>query len=314
MQTRRIAGTDLEWSRLGLGCWAMGGEYWGDDIDDNQSIRAIHAAEDRGINWVDTAPLYGKGHADEVLAKALRGRKMAIATKVGVRWDGEHAESDLTPKHLESDVNGSLRRLGLTHIDLLQVHWPCQKNTPLEESFGALEAIVKSGKVRYLGVSNYDAESLRVIAGITSIVSLQTPYSMLRREFEAELQPTCSDLGLSTLAYEPLCRGLLTGKYREKPSFPPSDLRYRDERFSGPAFFHAQRICGDLRRVGERVNAPLAALALGWALQRCDFVIAGAKREEQVQQNASISSLLDREKLWTIVDKILAIHGGVPRL
>ena len=314
MRTQNVIGTDLRWSRIGLGCWAMGGEYWGDDVNDKDSLATIAAAVDTGINWVDTAPLYGKGHSDILLAKALKGRDISIATKVGVRWDTDHAISDLSANHLRSDVEASLRRLGRDHIDLLQVHWPCDANTPLEESFGVLDALVKEGHVRYLGVCNYPADALKSIRQITPIVSLQTPYSMLRREFEATLMPACKALELSSLAYEPLCRGLLTGKYSQRPHFAESDLRSRDERFSGPGFFHAQRILSDLKRVATRGQAPLSALSLGWALQRCDFVIAGAKRPEQIVENASAYQLIDREKIGSVIDRILAIHGGVPRI
>jgi len=292
----------------------MGGEYWGDDVVESDSVAAIRAALDAGINWVDTAPLYGKGFSDTLIGRELKGSDVEVATKVGIRWDGEHAESDLSAEHIRSDVEASLKRLNRDQIDLLQVHWPCKNNTPLEESFGALASLVKEGKVRYLGVCNYDAERLRKIRDITPIVSLQTPYSMLRREFEAELKPTCDELELSTLAYEPLCRGLLTGKYREMPLFPPSDLRSRDDRFKGAGFLHAQRVLADLRRVGHRVGLSPAVLALGWALQRCDFVIAGAKRAHQVRENALATESLEHKTLWSVVDRILGIHGGVPRL
>ena len=313
MEYRTLIGTDLKWSRIGLGCWAMGGKYWGDDVVEADSVAAIHAAVEAGINWVDTAPLYGEGFSDSLVARELKGKDVSIATKIGVRWDGEHARSDLHPNHLRNDLEAILKRLKREQIDLLQVHWPCQENTPLEESFGTLGQFVQAGKVRYLGVCNYDAVRLKTIRRITPIVSLQTPYSMLRREFEAQLQPTCSELGLSSLAYEPLCRGLLTGKFTHRPTFPDSDLRARDERFSGPGFSHAQRIVADLKRVGQKVNLTPAALALGWALQRCDFVIAGAKRPEQVLENATGTTALTQKTLWAVVDKILGIHGGIPR-
>ena len=314
MDTRHIPGTDLHWSCIGLGCWAMGGEYWGNDSTDQDATTAIEAAIEQGINWVDTAPLYGKGHADTLIAKALRHQTVAIATKVGVRWDGQHAQSDLSSSHIQSDVENSLKRLGRDHIDLLQVHWPCQSHTPLEESFSTLNTLVDQGKVRYLGVCNYDAASLKQIRDIAPIVSLQTPYSMIRREFESDLKPTCHSLGLASLAYEPLCRGLLTGKYQKRPSFGPEDLRSRDERFTGPGFYHIQRIVNDLRRIATRLDIPVSALSLGWALQRCDFVIAGAKRASQVHENILFSGHLERQKVWQIVDQVLAIHGGVPRL
>ena len=245
MQTRALPGTDLSVSIIGFGGWAMGRTYWGDDVDDADSIAAVRLALDLGVNWFDTAPLYGEGHADEVLARALGNERhrddIIIATKVGVRIRGQHghAQCDLSPGHIRADVDASLTRLGVERIDLLQVHWPCELGTPLEESFGALDALRRSGKVRHLGVCNYDAASLARIRDIAPIVSLQTPLSLLRREYEGELAPACARLGLGVLAYEPLCRGLLTGKYLRPHSFPASDMRSRDDRFSGSRFAHS---------------------------------------------------------------------------
>lgn len=315
MKRRILPGTEDSLSVVGFGCWAMGKTWWGDDVEDAVSIRAVHAALDAGINWFDTAPLYGHGHADQVLAKALAGREAFIATKVGVRWDGEHAQSDLRPQRLRADLEASLTRLDRDHIDLLQVHWPCDLDTPLEESFPELAKLQQEGLIRHLGVCNYDAKRLHQIRKITPIVSLQTPWSMVRREFEETLHPACATLGLGVLAYEPLCRGLLTGKYRSRPHFPDTDQRSWDERFQGPAFFHVQRLLRDLDSVSKRSGLPLSSLALGWLCSRSPrvFAIAGAKRPEQVWENVQFSEQLHRKKLWEIVDKILGIIGGTPR-
>ena len=317
MEKRAIPGTDLNLSAIGMGCWAMGGKWWGDDVRDDESIAAVHAALDEGINWFDTAPLYGHGHADTVLRKALGKRihEVIVATKVGVRIDGEHAESDLSPAYIVEDTEHSLERLGVECIDLLQVHWPCESNTPLGETLDALDGLRQSGKIRWYGLCNYEAQELREARGRKGMVTLQTPYSLLRREFEGSLRDVCTvEPSIGVVAYEPLCRGLLTGKFKHLPRFPETDLRSRDERFQGGRFHHARRLVDDLAKAADRLNVPTAALAVGWVAAQPGIpsAIVGAKRPEQVRDNASAARLLGRAKVWSVVDRIASIHGGWP--
>jgi aryl-alcohol dehydrogenase-like predicted oxidoreductase len=318
VKTRRLPGTDLDLSVVGFGCWAIGKTWWGDDVDDATSIAAVRRALDLGVNWFDTAPIYGWGHADETLVAALGDRKrdVVIATKVGVtRGADGHAHSLLTPDSLRTDLEASLARLGVETIALVQVHWPCESRTPLETTFAALDGLRREGKFRYLGVCNYDAATIERIAAITPIVSLQMGYSLLRREFETHERRTCAKLGIGMLAYEPLCRGLLTGKYAHVPSFPETDLRARDDRFQGRRFLHGQRLAADLSRVAAKVGVPTAAVAVGWVASRpgVTAVIAGAKRPEQVEQNVRAAEIVDKAKVWEIVDRISALHGGTFR-
>ncbi len=321
MKLRRLAGTDLELSVVGVGCWAMGGLWWGDDVRDEDSIAAVRRALDLGINWFDTAPLYGHGHADEILVRALgsRLRDVVVATKVGVRWDGEgmHARSDLTPAHVRADIESSLQRLGLERLDLVQVHWPCELGTPIGDTLAELYRLRDEGKVRYIGLCNYNAATLRQAATAGGIDTLQTPYSMLRREFEAELQPLVLDFPgrnepLSTLAYEPLCRGLLTGKFNATSRFAESDLRARDDRFQGSRMLRALTIVSRLQLLAKRHGATLPALAIAWALRQpgITLAIAGAKRPEQVEANAHAAEWLDHETMWADVDRIVGSFRG----
>ncbi len=326
MQKRKLAGTELDLSVVGFGCWAMGGLWWGDDVRDADSEAAVQRALDLGINWFDTAPLYGHGHADEVLVRALgdRKREVIIATKVGVRWDGEgaHARSDLTADHIRSDVEASLRRLGLERIDLLQIHWPCQLDTPLEETLGALEDLRRAGKIRYVGLCNYSAAQLQHAAALAPIDSLQTPYSMLRREYESELLGACAGLPagpgqagtrpLGVLAYEPLCRGLLTGKFAATARFPESDLRGRDDRFQGSRFLKALTIVSRLQLLGKRLGTPVGPLAIAWVLRQPGLTaaIVGAKRPEQIAESATAAALLDRDLPWDEIDRIVGSYRG----
>jgi aryl-alcohol dehydrogenase-like predicted oxidoreductase len=322
MKRRTIPGTDLELSVIGMGCWAVGGLWWGDDVRDEVSEKAISAAIDHGINWFDTAPLYGRNHADEVLVKALgpRIKDVIVATKVGIRWDNEmvHAQSDLHAEHIRSDTEASLKRLGVDRIDLLQVHWPCEFGAPLEESLGTLVDLQSEGKIRHFGLCNYNADTLARACEIApQLVTLQTAYSLVRREYEHGIRDACigpdpAKPRLGVLAYEALCRGLLTGKFQAPRDFPESDLRARDDRFRGPRFQRAIGLVRMLQQAAAKFGTTPGNLAIGWVANRpgVTAVIVGAKTPEQVAQNAAAAALLDRPAIWPIMDKVAASYRG----
>lgn len=317
MLQKRINGTTLDVSILGLGCWAFGGQHWGDDVRDEDAIATIHAALELGINLFDTAPLYGEGHADRLLVRALgpRIREVVVATKVGVRPHGRdgHAESDLRPAHIREDTEASLRRLGVERIDLLQVHWPCEVGTPLDDTLDALDRLVESGKIRHYGLCNYDAAALRDARARHPVATLQTPYSLLRREAEGALASAGTALGVGLIAYEPLCRGLLSGKLLRAPArFPASDMRSRDDRFQGAWLRHNLALVADLDRAATKLGVPTAALALGWVMSRpwVSATLVGAKRPAQLRESAQALRLLGSAKVWSVVERIAAIHGG----
>ena len=310
MKYRTLPRTDLQLSAIGLGCWAIGGKWWGDDVDDSASIATIHAALDHGINWFDTAPLYGHGHAEEVLVDALGSKRhdVIIATKVGVRWRNQphdHAHSDLSPDHIIEDCECILRRLRLDTIPLLQLHWPCEGGTPLEATLEALMALREVGKIRYFGLCNYAARGVETAMDYApeGLASLQSPYSMLRREFEFSIRESVCPDGeqrVGMLAYETLCRGLLTGKFASLPRFPATDLRQRDDRFREPLWSRSQSLIGALRVVGSKLNVPPAALAVAWVLrqQGVSVAIVGAKRPAQLAETVRALELLERKKVW----------------
>lgn len=317
MRRTSLPGTGLELSVIGFGCWAIGGQYWGDDWSDADSANAVAAALECGINWFDTAPLYGEGHADEVLVAALADRKhnVTIATKVGARIDPDigHAISDLTPAHVAADCEASLRRLGVDVIDLLQVHWPCNLDTPLEATLDALMELQHRQLVRHIGLCNYGADALRTARDYAPIVTLQTPYSMVRREFEAQLQDVCAPPEddaptMGVLAYETLCRGLLTGKFGERPpAFAPSDMRSHDQRFSGRPYHQIHQLNRAIKVLADKLNVPHAALAPGWVLSRrgVTHAIVGAKRPAQIMQTARAADLIDKTRVWSALDKYI---------
>jgi aryl-alcohol dehydrogenase-like predicted oxidoreductase len=305
-------------SVVGFGCWAAGKKWWGNDVDDELSVAAIHTALDVGINWFDTAPLYGHGHADEILRRALgtRAKDVIIASKCGVRWDGpgEHAQSDLRPDHVRWDVEESLHRLGVDTIDLMQVHWPCELGTPIEDTLGTLEDLQDEGKIRHFGVCNYNAEGLETaLAASARLVSLQCGYSMIRREFEHGPRPICLEADVGVLAYEPLGRGLLTGKFRGFPlHFPETDLRLRDARFHGERYLRIRTLVHDLTVIAHRARTSPAALAIGWVCTRPGVTAAifGAKSPEQVLQNVQAVNLLEKRKLWDFLDPVVDTYRG----
>lgn len=312
------AAPHLRLSRIGLGCWTVSGRWWGPDQDDARAIRTIHAALDAGITWVDTAPLYGDGHGDALVKRALSGRPdVIVATKVGVRRTGEHARSALDAAHLRADTEASLRRLGRGVIDLLQVHWPCEEGTPLSETVGALQGLQSAGLIRAWGLCNYDQQGIVEATALGPVATLQAPFSLLRREAEAALLPAAAAAHppVAVLAYETLARGLLSGRWRAPPRFSGDDLRQRDPRYQGAPFWAARDLLDDLERVSAKVGCPLPALAVGWALQRpgVSGVIVGARSPAQITEVAEAAPLLGHPKLWRVVEAIAAAHGGPPR-
>lgn len=285
----------LSLSRIGLGTWALGNKHWG-TASLREAEETLEAAAELGINWVDTAPIYGESDARcGPLAERLG---LHIATKVGVCDEpGGHAFSDLRPEHIVEDCEASLRRLGVECIDVLQVHWPCERGAALEDSLGALEGLRQQGKVRCFGLCNYNAAGIAAAARVVAPpVSVQLPYSWIRRDQEPAIQ-AAAQAGMAVLAYETLGRGLLTGKYRSLPTFDRGDVRKSDPRFWGQRFFAIQRRVEVLRREAERRHGSPAAVAIAWVLSRPGIsgVIVGARRPDQLRENLGALRLLSRD-------------------
>ena len=232
MPNRRFGNIELELSKIGFGAWAIGGGDdaigWGDQ-DDDESIRAIHCALDLGVNWIDTAPVYGLGRSEEVVGRALKGRRdtAMIATKCSLLWDSEHKiYSSLKADSIHREVEASLKRLRTDYIDLYQVHWPNPENE-IEEGWDAMGELIKAGKIRYAGVSNFNTEQMERVAAIHPVASLQPPYSMLRRGIEQEILPYCRENNIGVVVYSPMQNGLLTGKFSLEriARLPDNDFR-----------------------------------------------------------------------------------------
>jgi aryl-alcohol dehydrogenase-like predicted oxidoreductase len=294
MRRRRLGGTDVEISVVGFGAWAIGGVGNADGhlgpADDDESIAAIRRALDLGVNWIDTAPVYGLGHSEEVVARALRGmvEPPMLFTKCGFEWDGDGAvRLRLSAAAIRRELEDSLRRLGAEVIDLYQIHRVSRRDDHLiEEAITTLVELQAAGAIRHFGVSNFDLEQLERAQAVAPVASLQPPYSLLNRSSEAELLPYCAHHDVGVLAYSPMESGLLTGGMTPARlrSLPRDDLRRRNPRFVEPAL---SRNLGRIEQLGGLVaawgwNAGQAAVA--WVLQGegVSGAIVGFRRPAQV--------------------------------
>lgn len=290
MDYRKLGTSGLEVSSVGFGTWATGNDFWG-RVEDSESVRAIQAGIDAGINLIDTAPAYGAGHAEEVVGKALQGRRegVVVATKCGViRTKGEFIRN-LKPDSLYREIDDSLRRLDVDVIDLWQIHWP-DTNTPLEESLEAIVRIKEQGKFRFLGVSNFDVKLMEEARRAVEVVSLQPQYSLLERSIETEILPYCREHEIGILGYGTLAGGILTGKFKEPPSFDEGDNRSNFyPYFSEPTFGKVQKVIGELERIASKHNTSVAQVVINWTLRQPGVTCAlvGAKNVDQARQNAA---------------------------
>ncbi|MDI9433588.1 MAG: aldo/keto reductase [Planctomycetota bacterium] len=294
MQKRRLGDTELHLTTVGLGTWAMGGPWefgWGPQ-DEEEALAAILAALDRGINWIDTAPVYGLGHSEELVGRALKQtrHKPYIATKCGLLWNDRREKVPcLDPQSIRRECHDSLERLGIETIDLYQMHWP-DPNDEIEAAWEQMARLVQEGKVRYIGVSNYSVAQLERIGRIHPPASLQPPYSMLHREAEAELLPYCAEHRIGVVAYSPMQRGLLTGRFsRERlAALAPDDHRRRHPDFQEPRFSATLKLVEQLKKIAQRSGRTCAQLAVSWVLRHKEVTaaIVGARRPDQIDETA----------------------------
>ncbi len=313
MNYRYLGKSDLKVSVAGLGTWGMGGDFFG-EVDDQESVRAIQTSLDHGVNLIDTAPAYGDGHAEEVVGKAIQGRRdeVVLATKVGVLREGEKFVNNLTPESIRQEIDDSLRRLNVEVIDLYQIHWP-DSNTPIEESVNELMKIQDAGKFKYLGVSNFKPHLMDEVREKTEIVSLQPHYSLLRRDIENKVLPYCIENHLGVLSYGTLAGGILTGKFAEIPEFGEKDRRSEFyDYFREPIWSKVQQLLDVLRDIAEKYNRPVPQVAIEWTFQQegITSALVGAKNEEQAESNAAAGgktlSENDLELIDTQYEKIFA--------
>ncbi|NOX37960.1 MAG: aldo/keto reductase [Calditrichaeota bacterium] len=311
---QRQLGKDGPWlTEIGLGAWAIGGPWqwgWGPQ-DDRDSIATIQKALDLGVNWIDTAPVYGLGHSEEIVAQAIAGKRQQvfIATKCGLVWDDRgRVRNNNRPESIRRECEASLKRLNTDYIDLYQIHWP-DPDTPVEDSWGEMVRLKEEGKVRYIGVSNFGVDLLEKCEAIHHVNSLQPPYSLVHRlrypEVEQEILPWCQRHGVGVVVYSPLQNGLLTGKFtRERlQQLPPDDWRRKSEFFQEPLFSQILEFVEALKPIAEKYGKTLTELAIAWVLQNpaVTAAIVGARRPEQVKEQVGASGwTLDADDLEAI--------------
>ncbi len=281
MQKKRLGQSDLEITPLGVGAWAMGGGDWAfswGPQDDNDSIKAVHAALDGGWNWIDTAPVYGLGHSEEVLGRALKERsdKPLIFTKCERVWnDQRQIMKSLKRDSLRTECEASLRRLQVDAIDLYQIHWP-EPDEDIEEGWETLAQLKEEGKVRWIGVSNFNLAQLERARAIAPVTSVQPPYNLLARDIETELLPYCAQHNIGILCYSPMHSGLLAGRMtRERiEAMPQDDHRRRRPHFQEPLLTRNLALVELLREIGATHGRTPGEVAIAWTLRRPEVTAA----------------------------------------
>ncbi|QHC60393.1 aldo/keto reductase [Rathayibacter sp. VKM Ac-2760] len=290
---------DLTVSRIGLGAMTMAGTYTAEGtLDENESITTIHRALDLGVTHIDTAEVYGPFLSEEIVGRAIRGRRdqVRIATKYGlVEHDGDRTSAgvmDSSPANVRAAVEGSLRRLGTDHIDLYYQH-RVDPSTPIEDTIGLVAELVAEGKVRHLGLSEASAATIRRAHAVHPIAALQTEYSLWTRDVEDEILPLLRELGIGFVPYSPLGHGLLTGQIRSVDDFPDDDWRKTNPRFVGENFARNLAIVDEVRTIGAEIGATPAQTALAWILTRGDDIapIPGTRRVSRVEENTAADAI-----------------------
>ncbi|MDR3435342.1 aldo/keto reductase [Telmatospirillum sp.] len=326
LPTRRLGTTDMNITRVGFGAWAIGGGDWAygwGKQDDSQSISAIRHAVERGINWVDTAAVYGLGHSEEVVAEALRGipadRRPLVFTKCGLVWDdADHAAAPKRvgqPASLRREAENSLRRLGVERIDLYQMHWPTDDGTALEDYWQTLLDLKSEGKVRAVGLSNHSAAQLTVAETVGHVDTLQPPFSAIRRDSAAAELPWCLTHETGVIVYSPMQSGLLSGGFTAEraKALPENDWRSRNPQFTGEKLTQNLALVDALRPIAARHDVSVGAVAIAWALAWPGITgtIVGARSPQQVDGWLAAAGLrLDPEDLRAVTDALTATGAG----
>jgi aryl-alcohol dehydrogenase-like predicted oxidoreductase len=316
MEPRKLGNSDLQITPVGFGAWAIGGSGWEfawGRQEDADSIAAIVRALELGVNWIDTAAVYGTGHSEEIVAQALaqwKGKRPYVFTKCVLRWDeNRKVYQDHRAASIRKECEDSLRRLQTDVIDLYQMHWPPRDNGPgLEEAWQAMNDLKKEGKVRWVGVSNFDVEQMKRATKIAPITSDQPPYSVIRRAIEAGVLPHCEKNGIGVISYAPMASGLLTGAMtRERAAaLPPDDFRSRNPEFKEPRLSKNIELVERLRKVGVRHDRGPGEVAIAWVLRHSAITgaIVGARNAKQA------GSVMRAGELQLSQEEITEIEGA----
>jgi aryl-alcohol dehydrogenase-like predicted oxidoreductase len=302
MKTKRLGNSDLFITPVGYGSWAIGGSGWQfawGKQDDQESIAAIHRALELGVNWIDTAAVYGLGHSEEVVAQALqswRGPRPYVFTKCGLRWDAEgQTRKVLSGASIRQECEESLRRLKVDAIDLYQIHWPVDSAMELAEGWDTLAQLQDEGKARWIGVSNFNVDQMKRAQAIAPITSLQPPYNLVHPDVEREILPFCKHEGIGVIVYSPMASGLLTGAMtRERiAKLPDDDWRKNHPDFSEPKLSENLALVSRLRGIGKLHGYAPGAIAVAWTLRHAAVTgaIVGARKPQQVDDVVAAATI-----------------------
>jgi aryl-alcohol dehydrogenase-like predicted oxidoreductase len=318
MQTRTLGNSDLLITPVGYGAWAVGGSGWQfawGSQDDDDSIAAIHRSLELGVNWIDTAAVYGLGHSEEVVGRALKswsGPRPYVFTKCGLRWDANgQVQKVLSASSIRQEIEDSLRRLSVDVIDLYQIHWPPDPDSPaLEEGWSTLAALQREGKVRWIGVSNFNVQQLKRAQAVAPVTSLQPPYSLVHREIEDEVLPYCLREGIGVIAYSPMASGLLTGAMtRDRAArLPKDDWRRLHPDFTEPNLSRNLALVDRLREIAKRHNRSVGEVAIAWTLHHpaVTGAIVGARNAKQADGVMRAGDLRLNDKEVTEIEDFFA--------
>jgi aryl-alcohol dehydrogenase-like predicted oxidoreductase len=317
---RTLGNSDLRLTPVGFGAWAIGGGNWEfawGPQDDNESIGAIHRALDLGVNWIDTAAIYGLGHSEEIVGRALKStsNKPFVFTKCSMRWHQDRSiYRSLKTESIAEELEGSLCRLGVETIDLYQIHWP-NPETEIEEGWEALARFQKEGKIRWIGVSNFSVDQMKRALKIAPITSLQPPYSMLRRAIEEEILPFTQFNNIGVINYSPMVSGLLTGKMTAErvAAFPQDDWRRRAVEFNEPRLSRNLQLVELLREVGNGHNVSPGVVAVAWTLHHpaVTAAIVGGRSAQQVEGLAPALEFRITDEDYARINDFLTAKPGL---
>jgi aryl-alcohol dehydrogenase-like predicted oxidoreductase len=313
--TKQLGNSDLQLTSIGFGAWAIGGgdwqHGWGPQ-EDQDSIDAIHAALDAGINWIDTAAVYGLGHSEEVVGKALKSSsvKPYLFTKCAMTW-GEDRKIVQTLKKIREEVEGSLQRLGIEVIDLYQIHWPVP-DEELEEGWSTMADLQREGKVRWIGTSNFSVAQLERAMKIAPVTALQPPYSAINRSNEAEILPFCKKHNIGVINYAPMHSGLLTGSMNKErvAALPENDFRTRAKNFQEPQLSRNLALAELMKEIGNRHGVIAGVVAIAWTLhnEAITAAIVGGRNAKQIEGVLPAATFRLTEAEYQEIGKFLAEH------
>ncbi len=316
---RTLGNSDLHLTSIGFGAWAIGGGDWKfgwGAQGDNESVTAIRRALDLGVNWIDTAAVYGFGHSEEIVARAVKGssHKPYIFTKCSRRWNPDGSiYSALAPDSLEQELHESLRRLGVETIDLYQIHWPAPEED-IEAAWETLSHFRQQGKIRFIGVSNFNVEQMERVRKIAPITSLQPPYSMLRRAVEAEILPYANENGIGVIKFSPMLSGMLTGKMTAErvADMPANDWRRNSVEFNEPRLSRNLRLVELLREIGAGHRVTPGVIAVAWTLHNpaITAAIVGGRSAKQVEELAPALHLRLSDEEFEKINAFLVAEGA----